>query len=74
MAFLIYPHVRQWNAAWLKRLPEIWRIYRYATALDEAGKHFELKVSQGGLHGFMIENAVRCSGLSSSSPSPRSPS
>jgi carboxymethylenebutenolidase len=30
-------------------------IYRYATALDEAGKYFELKVYQGEPHGFMIE-------------------
>ncbi|MDK2889585.1 MAG: carboxymethylenebutenolidase [Methanoculleus sp.] len=29
-------------------------IYRYATALDEAGKYFELKVYQGEPHGFMI--------------------
>ena len=31
-------------------------IYRYATALDEAGKYFELKVYQGEPHGFMIED------------------
>lgn len=29
-------------------------IYRYATALDEAGKYFELKVYQGEPHGFML--------------------
>ncbi len=31
-------------------------IYRYATALDTAGKYFELKVYQGEPHGFMIED------------------
>ncbi len=30
-------------------------IYRYATALDEEEKYFELKVYQGEPHGFMIE-------------------
>ncbi len=29
-------------------------IYRYATALDEAGKTFELKVYSGEPHGFML--------------------
>jgi len=31
------------------------QIYQYATALDEEGKYFELKVYQGEPHGFMIE-------------------
>jgi carboxymethylenebutenolidase len=31
-------------------------IYRYATALDTAGKYFELKVYQGEPHGFMVQN------------------
>ena len=32
-------------------------IYAYATALDEAGKSFELKVYQGEPHGFMLQEA-----------------
>ncbi len=31
-------------------------IYSYATALDEAGKTFELKVYQGEPHGFMLQD------------------
>ncbi len=31
-------------------------IYEYATALDEAGKSFELKVYQGEPHGFMLSS------------------
>ena len=31
-------------------------IYAYATALDEAGKSFELKVYQGEPHGFMLQD------------------
>ncbi len=31
-------------------------IYEYATALDEAGKAFELKVYQGEPHGFMLSS------------------
>ena len=31
-------------------------IYTYATALDEAGKPFELKVYQGEPHGFMLQD------------------
>lgn len=34
-------------------------IYSYATALDEAGKYFELKVYQGQPHGFMLQNGQR---------------
>ena len=30
-------------------------IYRYATALNDSGKYFELKVYQGQPHGFMID-------------------
>jgi carboxymethylenebutenolidase len=31
-------------------------IYRYATALTEAGKYFEMKVYYGEPHGFMLAN------------------
>ena len=31
-------------------------IYQYATALQQAGKYFELKVYQGLPHGFMVQN------------------
>ncbi len=31
-------------------------IYRYAQALDKAGKYYELKVYQGLPHGFMVQN------------------
>ncbi len=33
-------------------------IYRYAEALDAAGKYFELKVYQGEPHGFLVENGT----------------
>jgi carboxymethylenebutenolidase len=33
-------------------------IDRYATALDAAGKYFELKVYQGEPHGFMVQNGT----------------
>jgi carboxymethylenebutenolidase len=38
-------------------------IYRYATALDEADKYFELKVYQGQPHEFMIENGTLSKGF-----------
>jgi len=34
----------------------IGNIYQYATALQSAGKYFELKVYQGLPHGFMVQN------------------
>ncbi len=30
-------------------------IYRYAEALNQSGKYFELKVYQGEPHGFMVQ-------------------